>query len=159
MGGELDDDPAALARARRRAAFFEALGPDRLPQVAEQAIDACAAAVEASWSAEPARGIIADAATAWAEAQAIVQADGHDLRELLLQELHGQAADALTGLPPTQRRALWAHLEPLESGVSADLWDRLGSEGFDPLHGWPGCLETAERRIVGRVLTVLAVAE
>lgn len=158
MVGDLDDaDPAALARARRRAAFFAALGPDQLPEVAAQAIDTCAAAVEASLKAEPARGVIEDVVTAWAEAQAVVQADGHDLREVLVQELHALAADALGDLPVRQRRGLWAQLEPIESGERGDLWDRDGAEHFDPLGAWPGSMDTAEQRIVRRVLAALAV--
>lgn len=157
MVADLDDEyPAALARARRRAAFFEALGPDQLPEVAAQAIDTCAAAVEASLKAEPARGVIEDVVTAWAEAQAIVQADTHELREVLVQDLHGLAAVALADLPPRQRRGLWAQLEPQESGERGDLWGREGAEHFDPLGAWPGSLEKTEQRIVRRILAVLA---
>lgn len=154
MEAELDDaDEAEPARAQRRAAFFDALGPEPLSDVAARAMDTCAAAVEASLKAEPARGVIEDAATAWAEAQAIVQADGHDLRELLVQELHGLAADALAGLPATQRRALWAFVEPHECDECSDVWSRAGSEAFDPLQAWPGSLDIAEERIVRRVLS------
>lgn len=152
------ENAAELARAQCRAAFFEALGPEPLSDVAAQAIDTGAAAVEGSLKAEPPHGVIEGATTAWAEARAIVQADRHDLRELLVQELHGLAAQALADLPARQRRGLWAYLEPHECDQSADLWSRAGSEAFDPLRAWPGSLDIDEERIVRHVLSNLAEA-
>lgn len=156
VAGLDDDDAADLARAQRRAAFLEGLGPEPLADVAAKAIDECATAVEASLKLEPARGVEEGVSTAWAEAAAIAQANSHDLRELLVQELHGLAANALARLAPAQRRALWACLEPHECDRYADLWERPGSEAFDPLGAWPGSLDEAERHVVGRVLDALA---
>lgn len=153
-----DDELHEAARINRRADFLASLGPLPLDELASAALDECVATVVSSLKAEPARGLEGDAASAWDEAVQIANADEHAMREVLVQDLGGLAADALGRLSPPRRRAVWAYLEPHESGRGGDLWDRQDADQFDPIRGWPGCLEEAETRIVRRVLRALADA-
>jgi hypothetical protein len=143
-------------RASRLSASLDSPDPHASAELESATLSECVATVASSLMAEPARRLEEDAASAWDEAVVIANAEEHAMHEVLVQDLGGLAADALGRLSLPERRAVWAHLEPHESGRGGDLWDRRDADQVDPFRALPGCLDEAEARIVRRVLGALA---
>lgn len=146
-------------RQQRRADFLTDMLKAVLPDLASDAVHACVEAVIAQFRGEPARGFEDWGPTAWHEAAGILQADGHQLVEQIRDDLAAAALAAVAALSPTARLAAWLDTEPGVLSSYSDLWDRAELLAFDPLTGWPGCIDSVVERVARNAADQLRAAD
>lgn len=128
-----EGDAQDQARMQRREAFFAALGPLPLAEQASSALSECTKMVEARLKSEPPRGLEDDAASAWDEAALVITADGHPMRDVVVQELGGLADEHWRGcLSPNvvQFGFMWSRTRQPSMGIFGTALTQSSSTPF-----------------------------
>ena len=101
----------------------------------------------------PAHGIESEAESAWDEAAAILQANGHDLAEILRSQIEFSVRLAFKRLGDEDRLAVWLAHADLNECFYED-WPEVHA-GFDPWTVWAATMQEIDEEVSERVLNML----
>ncbi len=146
---ELDDALNEAEKHQKHSVFWRTLLQDVVEQRAPAIRGAVLQSIRQAMKNQPACDI-AEVSNAWQEAASILQADGHELAEMLRGTLAGSVHQAVKALPREERLVLW-----LAAGGLHEEWE-TGAEphGFEP-DGRSDALDSLQERLVRQLCTQL----
>lgn len=144
---------------KRRADFLNAVLTEMAAACSGGLLKRCSEGVVAKMKASSAFGDSTQGRSAWSEAAAILQADGHPFAERVREDVRSMAVTEMAGLTLGERMALWIDREPTASPREIESlvreWSDKELEGFDPLRAYAGCMDKSEGLIQVAVLAAL----
>lgn len=134
---------------RKHSAFWRTLLQDVVEQRAPAIQGAVLQSIRQTMKNQPAFGM-AEAGNEWQEAASILQADGHELAEMLRGTLAGSVVQAVKALPREERLVLW-----LAAGGLHEEWETAAEpHGFEP-DGRSNALDHLQEKLLRQLQTQL----
>lgn len=146
---QLEEAQDEIEKHRQIAAFWRGLLEDVVEQRAPAIQGAVLQSIRQAMKNQPAFGM-AEAGNEWQEAASILQADGHELAEMLRGTLAGSVYQAVKALPREERLVLW-----LAAGGVHEEWETAAEpHGFEP-DGRSDALDHLQEKLVRQLHTLL----
>ena len=142
-----------LQRQTGRADFLQSVAREQARRTAPDVLNKVVDGIELEMKSTPAHGIESEAVSAWDEAAAILQANGHDLAEILRSQIEFSVRLAFKRLGDDDRLAVWLAYADLNDCFYGE-WPDVHS-GFDPWTVWAATMQEVDEEVSGRITNML----
>lgn len=143
----------ALQRQTGRSDFLQSVARKQARRTAPDVLNKIVDGIESEMKSTPAHGIESEAVSAWDEAAAILQTDGHALADMLRSQMESIVRAAFKRLNDDDRLAVWLAYADLNECFYED-WPDVHA-GFDPWTVWATTMGAVDEEVSGRVLNML----
>ena len=142
-----------LQRQTGRSDFLQSVARKQARRTAPDVLNKIVDGIESEMKSMPAHGIESEAVSAWDEAAAILQTDGHALADMLRSQMESIVRAAFKRLNDDDRLAVWLAYADLNECFYED-WPDVHA-GFDPWTVWATTMGAVDEEVSGRVLNML----
>ena len=142
-----------LQRQTGRSDFLQSVARKQARRTAPDVLNKIVDGIESEMKSTPAHGIESEAVSAWDEAAAILQTDGHALADMLRSQMESIVRAAFKRLNDDDRLAVWLAYADLNECFYED-WPDVHA-GFDPWTVWATTMGAVDEEVSGRVLNML----
>ena len=142
-----------LQRQTGRSDFLQSVARKQARRTAPDVLNKIVDGIELEMKSTPAHGIESEAVSAWDEAAAILQTDGHALADMLRSQMESIVRAAFKRLNDDDRLAVWLAYADLNECFYED-WPDVHA-GFDPWTVWATTMGAVDEEVSGRVLNML----